>query len=264
MTETITDFQQLDQLDENQIIAELQGAVTQEMVYSFRSGGKQVTGLSWSGIKHLASRLGNVQVDLLQVLDTGDSWCVLCKALVGESSRVGAAEQSKAMKNGNPDPFALPKATSKAQRNAIRALLPEKLIIETINAHATMPAKVRPAQAQPQPAIAPPPGARQDGNGQRSVKAEFANQLVKELGVSVQEIGAILDLIGGFNPDAFEYQKEFVRFVVTLTRELRPADIADLADTLRRGFVKFDPDRFDEQYQFVVDHFAKDEDEIPF
>lgn len=188
---TTSDFQALDRLDENQIIAELQGAVAQDMVYSFRSGGKQVTGLSWSGIKHLAARLGNIQVDLLQVLDNEDSWCVLCKAQVGESSRIGASEQPKTItkRDGTvtPDPFALPKATSKAQRNAIRALLPEKLILETIAAHAAIPAQARPAQAPPAN------GKPANGNGSGSDEAKKLYARVKsDFGLSNAQITTLI------------------------------------------------------------------------
>ncbi len=189
---TTTDFQALDKLDETQIIAELQGAVEQDMVYSFRADGKQVTGLSWSGIKHLAAKLGNVQVDLLEMIDTGETWVVAVKASIGDSSRLGAYEQKKnfVKRDGTvmADGFALPKATSKAQRNAIRALLPEKLIVETVKAHAAL--QRPPANGN---------GTRPNGNGTKEpskpaldlyskvkeafdlTPAEFTN-LVKECG----------------------------------------------------------------------------------
>lgn len=248
---TTTDFQQLDKLDENQIIAELQGAVAQDMVYSFRLGGKQVTGLSWSGIKHLAARLGNIQVDLLQVLDTDDSWCVMCKAQIGESSRIGAAEQSKTMK-GKPDAFALPKATSKAQRNAIRALLPEKLIIETINAHAAIPAQAKPAQAQthqPQP-VTPKP-ANGNGNGKRSPKAQFANQMVADLNVPIEEVGEAVHLYGGFDEAKLDTLEVWVRFIVTLCHEFK-APPEEVAMFLHGGYDVFDPEHYQEQYDYVA------------
>jgi len=51
---------------------------------------------------------------------------------------MGAAEQSKFMtlKDGSkvPDEFALPKVVSKCQRNALRALIPETLIVEAYRA----------------------------------------------------------------------------------------------------------------------------------
>lgn len=77
--------------------------------------------------------------------------------------------------------------------------------------------------AQASPAQAPPPQPQPaNGNGTRTPKVEFVNRLVAELGATPIEIGEIL----------------------------------------RRGYREFDPAQFDEQYKFVVDHFAKDE--IPF
>ena len=154
---TTTDFQQLDRLDEEQILAELQGAVLDQYVYSFKSGGRQVTGLSWAGVKHIASRMGGVQCDLLQLTDTGDAYLVVVKATAPDgASRIGAAEQPKVQKTRGgeqPDPFALPKAVSKAQRNAIRALLPESLIAEVIKMHQQQPARRPASKAKtPEPA----------------------------------------------------------------------------------------------------------------
>lgn len=51
---TTTDYQQLDRLDEQQIVAELQGALLDQYVYSFQSGGRNVIGLSWAGVKGAA------------------------------------------------------------------------------------------------------------------------------------------------------------------------------------------------------------------
>ena len=137
---TTTDFIALDRLDEEQIVAELQGAVLDEYVYSFKSGGKTVTGLSWAGVKAIAAKLGSIQIDLLQLVTTDEAYLCVVKATVPDgSSRIGAAEQCKVMstkKGQQPDPFALPKVTSKAQRNAIRALLPETLITELVKMHA--------------------------------------------------------------------------------------------------------------------------------
>lgn len=148
---TTNDFQQLDRLDEEQILAEMQGAVLDQYVYSFKSGGRQVTGLSWAGVKAVAAKMGSVQVDLLQLTPGEGGWTCVVKATAPDgSSRIGAAEQPYEMdtKRGpQPDPFALPKCVSKAQRNAIRALLPESLITEVVKMH----------QAQRQPARKPAP-----------------------------------------------------------------------------------------------------------
>jgi len=158
---TTTDFQQLDRLDEEQILAEMQGAVLDTYVYSFKSGGRQVTGLSWAGVKAVAAKMGSVQVDLLQLTPGEGGWTCVVKATVPDgSSRIGAAEQPYEMdtKRGpRPDPFALPKCVSKAQRNAIRALLPESLITEVVRMYqaqqaprrAQQPARKAPSKLQP-------------------------------------------------------------------------------------------------------------------
>jgi len=160
------DFQQLDRLDEEQILAEMQGAVLDTYVYSFKSGGRQVTGLSWAGVKAVAAKMGSVQVDLLQLTPGEGGWTCVVKATAPDgSSRIGAAEQPYEMdtKRGpQPDPFALPKCVSKAQRNAIRALLPESLITEMVRMYQAQQAPrrtqqpARKAPSKPQPANGKP------------------------------------------------------------------------------------------------------------
>jgi hypothetical protein len=131
----------MDRRDEEQIMAELDGIpkpVLEEMVYSFLSGGKKVTGLSFIGVKTLSIEAGHIGIIDLKIQDTPDSYRAM--ALAKDYNRnvtfFGVAEQAKnmEMKNGNriPDPFALQKAASKAQRNAIFNLLPRKLVAEFI------------------------------------------------------------------------------------------------------------------------------------
>lgn len=105
------------------------------------------------------------------------------------------------------------------------------------------------------------PVARPANNNSKpkSLKVEFASSLKDELEISFEEIATVLSLIGGFDIEIIEEQKEFVRFIVKLTRELEPADIQDLVKVLDRKYEKFDPAKFDEQYKFVLDHFEKDE-----
>jgi hypothetical protein len=137
--ENKSEFQIMDRADEQQILDELQGHYLTEFVYSFRAGGKDVIGLSWAGIKELAYRYGGIQVESCTIEDKGDFWLVTCKALDIErkNSRFGVATQSKTMKHRDgsteTDDFALQKATSKAQRNAIRALMPEIAVKQYID-----------------------------------------------------------------------------------------------------------------------------------
>ncbi len=135
---TTADFQQLDHLDEEQMLAEFRGELLEQFVYAFTNNGRQVTGISWPGIKQLASRMGTVQTELLQLVESREGWAVVVKTIGPDSaSRLGAAFQPKLMTvkgDDVEDHFALPKAVSKAQRNAIRALLPETLVAEAIKA----------------------------------------------------------------------------------------------------------------------------------
>ncbi|MFA5365563.1 MAG: hypothetical protein WC325_10335 [Candidatus Bathyarchaeia archaeon] len=133
------EYKIMDNRDENQILSELQGHYLTEFVYSFKAGGRDVIGLSWAGVKELAYRYGGIQVESCNIEDKGEFWLVTCKALDIEkrNSRFGVATQSKMMKrrdgSAEPDDFALQKATSKAQRNAIRALMPEIAVKQYID-----------------------------------------------------------------------------------------------------------------------------------
>jgi len=135
---TSSDFLELEKRDEAQILAEIQGAVIEEMVYSFKSGGRTITGLSWVGVKEIARQYGHIDVELVDQQETPDAWIVTVKARDTENDTgiLGVSIQPKMMQRRDgspqPDPFALQKATSKAQRNAIRALIPEAFIKKVI------------------------------------------------------------------------------------------------------------------------------------
>jgi len=151
---TPTDFQQLERLDEAQIISELQGAVLQDYVYTVK--GKPA--LSWAGIKAVASKIGAIVIDLVNLTTTEENYLCVVKATAPDgSSRIGAAEQARVQDDGKPDPFALPKVVSKAQRNAIRALLPETLIAEVVRLHSDQ-AKSASAKTKAIPATTRPKG----------------------------------------------------------------------------------------------------------
>lgn len=127
-------FKEFEQRDEKQIEQELLGEVIEEYVYTFGSGAYEVTGLSWKGVKEVARRMGNIEIKDLRLIEKDESWIAQCKA-VDHTNRFelyGAAQQAKTMqlKTGEqkPDPFALPKAVSKAQRNALRGVIPETIV----------------------------------------------------------------------------------------------------------------------------------------
>lgn len=124
--------------DDNQVMDEIRGRYLSEFVYNFKTKTGDVTGLSWAGTKEIARMQGNISVEDLNITETPDTYRVLAKAkdIVRNVTMFGIAEQAKNMtlKSGNKveDLHALSKCVSRAQRNAIRALIPEMFIKEMI------------------------------------------------------------------------------------------------------------------------------------
>lgn len=126
--------------DDEQILAELSGDFKSEIVkqffYSFESMGRKVIGLSFKGIKQIVQKMGNIEVTDLDLKETEKAWIAICKARdrVRNIEIYGAAIQMKEMtlRDGSKiqDQFALTKAVSKAQRNALRGLISEVVITE--------------------------------------------------------------------------------------------------------------------------------------
>lgn len=137
---THEDFHEIEKRDEAQILKEIQGTMLDEFVYSFQSGGRKVTGLSWAGVKETARKMGSVQVVDLEITDMGDFWMATAKAIDLETRLAvyGVSTQTKMMqlKDGKVvlDNFAVQKCVSKAQRNAIRSVIPEIFIAEMLEA----------------------------------------------------------------------------------------------------------------------------------
>jgi len=129
-------FDLMERRDEEQIQKAIMGEYLEEFIYDFTTkDGHRVTNLSWVGIKEIASKMGHIRCDEKpDIRDQGESWFVMVKAedKLRDSSRWGVTTQSKKMKRRDgsivEDEFALQKAMSKAQRNAIRQLIPEKWI----------------------------------------------------------------------------------------------------------------------------------------
>ena len=130
----VADYEVLDQVDDQAIVEMMTGQAIQDYVYSFKQGGKVVEGLTLAGINEAANRRGGIQVDDIQYEEREQSWLVIAKATdtVTGSSRYGAYEQAKRMSN-RTDPFAFTKAVHKAQRNAVKQLLPVAVIKEVLN-----------------------------------------------------------------------------------------------------------------------------------
>jgi len=115
------------------------------------------------GIKEIARRYGQVDVDLVEIRETPEAWVVVVKARDREKGTgiLGVSTQPKTMETRDgpqPDPFSLQKAMSKAQRNAIRALIPETFIKTVVQEWLEMQGRAprRPQRRAPQAPKNPP------------------------------------------------------------------------------------------------------------
>ena len=127
-------YEMIERLDDKAIVEMMTGQAIQDYVYAFRQGGRLVVGLTIAGINEAANRRGGIRVEEIQYEERENSWLVIVKAVdtYTGSARYGACEQPKKI-NGKEDPFAFTKAVHKAQRNAIKQLLPVPIIKEVIN-----------------------------------------------------------------------------------------------------------------------------------
>ncbi len=130
----VAEYEVLDQVDDRAIVEMMTGQAIEDYVYSFKQGGRTVEGLTLAGINEAANRRGGIQIDSVDYEEREHSWLAIAKATdtVTGSSRYGAYEQTKAIGNRS-DPHAFTKAIHKAQRNAIKQLLPVHVIKEVLN-----------------------------------------------------------------------------------------------------------------------------------
>jgi hypothetical protein len=129
------DFLMMERKDEEQIMQEMQGRILPQFFYEFSSGGRIVTGLSYAGVKQIMRQMGNIRIRDFNISDDGNQFIAKARA-VDENRNLeiwGVSQQPKKMtlRSGKEifDEFAATKAASKAQRNAIRALIPEQVIV---------------------------------------------------------------------------------------------------------------------------------------
>lgn len=126
---TLEDFKTLDRMDEEQILSELQGKTIDKLFYQLPNG---VTALSWAGVKYFTISRGNIYIDEVKLTEDEEYYRVVAwvRDVKMNVRMMGAAEQSKKETWGKHerDQFALAKVVSKAQRNALRNLIPETII----------------------------------------------------------------------------------------------------------------------------------------
>lgn len=128
-------FLAMEKADEDAVLAELRGEALEVFVYSFQDKeGKVVTGLSLPGVRETvrtmnARRLARIRIspEPPQIEESEMHWQVAAYAedQLNGGGAWGIKRQSKRFGGGKLNEFALEQALSKAQRNALRALIPE-------------------------------------------------------------------------------------------------------------------------------------------
>lgn len=142
-------FRAMDAADEQMILDELLGRVLDTMVYSFSQGGQMVTDLTVAGVNEtirLMNTRGGAQIGISKQPPVTDEFSApdasgeivqyvrvmvfAVDARFPESGRWGLSTEAKYIKKRGSDQmiwdkFAATKALNKAQRNALKQLIPE-------------------------------------------------------------------------------------------------------------------------------------------
>jgi len=132
------EFEILERHDEETITEELRGKVIEnEFVYSFDQGGEKIIDLTWQAMFAVAALMGGIKLGIESVESDGPEYEVIAYAEdTYRSMRViGAAQQSKNLKSGRPDMFSLAKCVRKAQRNALKGVIPFSITRQLIKAY---------------------------------------------------------------------------------------------------------------------------------
>jgi hypothetical protein len=161
--------------DEQQIMAELQGRGLDDYLYSFTQNNRLLVGFSWKGIReavrtlnargHCRIRISPNIPPVFEEIKDAEGHDAVQVAVYAEDERHGGGNwgtgvQPLQMKltggNSKPDPFARHKALSKAQRNAMEALVPAEAI-EAVKAQylgaghvKKIPGAIQPEQTRPE------------------------------------------------------------------------------------------------------------------
>lgn len=137
--------------DDEQIEAELMGKAMEHYVYSFKQAGKDVTGMTVAGVNEISRQLTKKKDSGIKIRivpdsikiernveedgNLGVSVVLIAENMLTGETAIGAKFEPYKKKGGKgtyDNTFSLEKAVSKAERNAKRKLIPEKVAIEMI------------------------------------------------------------------------------------------------------------------------------------
>ena len=111
----------------------VQAGQIDKYLYSFKQGDKEVCDLNVDGINRLAIAVG-VSIAEVRIIEEDEAQITVQAIAVNPDGlkHHGIARESKFTQGGYPNPHALANATSKAQRNAKKGLLPMAEVREAI------------------------------------------------------------------------------------------------------------------------------------
>lgn len=142
----IAQIHEIEQKDENQVMAELAGQTVEEYIYETWVKDPRTkerirkVNLSWVGTREVARNRGNIVLDTPDVTENEDSWRIMVRAtdLLRNFTVFGGCHQPKKMKVNDidedtgeiigshleVDDYAFQKGLSKGQRNALKLCIP--------------------------------------------------------------------------------------------------------------------------------------------
>jgi|10_taG_2_1085330.scaffolds.fasta_scaffold02887_15 hypothetical protein len=204
-------------LDDRAIINAMQGAAIEDYAFSFKQGGKLVEGLTLEGINEAANQRGGIDVELISVDEEDTCFKAMVKAtdtLTG-SARIGAYLQPKEiqLRTGGVkvNEFAYTMAVHKAQRNAVKQLLPVP-VLKRVLAHYL---------GKPMPPMDPVGETQPLPKGDVNQRACFA---------AFNSLKAELNRTGITDKEFWTWVKE--RYGVESRSEMSPENYAELASEM--------------------------------
>ncbi|MBA2705850.1 MAG: hypothetical protein H0U60_18595 [Blastocatellia bacterium] len=163
----VTPYEEMEKMDEQMVLDEIKGRAIDTLVYQIPQGGSTITGLSLSGVRETArvmNKQGQARIRISDkeptVIETDDYFEVRIYAVdeMNGGGNWGIKRQEKKYARGGLNVFAYEQALAKAQRNAIRGLIPEWFVKQMIDSWIRAKSGVKvvnqqqPAQRAPQPA----------------------------------------------------------------------------------------------------------------
>ena len=115
------------------VLAEmLEAGQMDKYLYSYTKGNQEVCDLNVDGINRLSIACGVDMEDIEIIEDTDSHITVKATAINADGLRRFGMVREPKVKFNKPNEYALQNATSKAQRNAMKALLPMSVVREAI------------------------------------------------------------------------------------------------------------------------------------